>query len=84
MTHKKEPLGKNFSRDYNWPTEVKHQNFVFGVGSNRCDSAKDLLFPQNGHFEEKPEYANMYLKTHGNVGPGVQRNREYDWKTIDP
>lgn len=84
MTHKKEPLGKNFSRDYNWPTDIKSQDFAFGVGSNRCDSAKDLLFPQNGHFEEKPVYANMYLKTHGNVAPGVQRNREYNWNTIDP
>lgn len=26
----------------------------------------------------------MYVKTHGNVAPGVQRDREYDWKGIDP
>jgi hypothetical protein len=72
MTHKKEPLAKTYSRDYVWPTAVKEQsNFAFGVGSNQCDRAKDLIFPSNGALEEKPVYANMYLKTHGNVAPGV-------------
>jgi len=34
-------------------------------------------------MEEKPEFAKMYQKTHGNIPAGVQRSREYAW-TIDP
>ena len=26
----------------------------------------------------------MYAKTHGNIAAGVQRKRDYDWKTINP
>jgi len=26
----------------------------------------------------------MYLKTHANAQAGAQRDREYDWKDIDP
>lgn len=73
------------SRDYEWPSQVKtpHGGFAFGLGSNRCESAKDLLFPTNGAMEEKPEFSKMYEKTHGNVPAGQQRSREYNW-TVDP
>jgi hypothetical protein len=33
MTHKKEPLGHSYTRDYVWPSGVKEQH-AFGVGSN--------------------------------------------------
>jgi len=46
-------------------------------------SAKDLLYAKNGSLEERPEIAAMYNKTHGNIAPGAQRKRDYDWQ-LDP
>jgi len=42
-------------------------------------SAKDLMYAKNGSLEEKPEVAAMYRKTHGNIAPGTQKQRDYDW-----
>lgn len=61
-THKKEPLGRGLTRDYEWPTAVKentsaNNDFAFGITSNQCDKAKDLIFPARGANNEKPEYA---------------------------
>lgn len=82
MTHKKEPLGHSYTRDYVWPSSVKDSN-SFGVGSNQCESAKDLLFPNSGARDENPDYARMYEKTHANYAAGAQKSRQYNWK-IDP
>ncbi len=57
---------------------------AFGVSSNKCDSAKDLIFPAYGAKPEDLVNAQMYAKTHGNIPAGVQKSREYDWKGIDP
>lgn len=43
------------------------------------ESAKDVLYPAGYEKEEKQEVAKMYNKTHGNFGPGEQRDREYNW-----
>lgn len=71
------------SRDYAWPSSVQKQ-FAFGVGSNKCDSAKDLIFPASGAKPEDPAITSLYAKTHGNIPAGVQRSREYAWRGIDP
>ena len=34
---------------------------------------------ENGSREEKADVAAMYRKTHGNFGPGEQRQRDYQW-----
>jgi len=41
------------------------------------ESTKDVLYIKDGSKEEKPEIAKMYKKTHGNFGPGEQRERDY-------
>jgi EF-hand domain-containing family member B len=38
-----------------------------------------LLYTKGGSLEERHEVTKMYVKTHGNYGPGEQRTREYDW-----
>ena len=38
-----------------------------------------LLYPTGGEKEERMENAKMYNKTHGNYGPGEQKEREYQW-----
>ena len=81
-THKKEPLGRGLTRDYEWPSSVTGPNFEFGVGSNRCESAKDLLYPQNGANQESHAYALQYQKSHANYEPGKQRTRDYTWSAI--
>mmetsp|Transcript_41618 Transcript_41618/g.40005 ORF Transcript_41618/g.40005 Transcript_41618/m.40005 type:complete len:150 (+) Transcript_41618:117-566(+) len=43
-------------------------------------SAKEILYAPEGSKEEKQEVAQMYMKTHGNFGPGEQRDRGYQWK----
>lgn len=44
--------------------------------------AKELIYPAGGDKEEKKLTAEMYKKTHGNFGPGEQRQRDYNW-TVD-
>ena len=82
MTNKKEPLGRSYTRDYVWPATVNKQ-LAFGSGSNHCESAKDIIFPESGAKEEKPEFARMYEKTHSNYQAGAQKTRDYDLP-IDP
>ena len=83
QSHKREPLGKGLSRDYQMPTDTHNSDFRFGIKSSQCDNAKDLISPQGGAQEEKPEFAKMYEKTHSNIPAGVQRSRDYDWP-VDP
>lgn len=52
----------------------------FGVPTQGLENAKDILYPMGGAANENLDVANMYRKTHGNFGPGEQRNRNYDWK----
>ena len=55
-------------------------NHTFGVPTGASAPAKDVLYPQDGSLEEKAETVKMYQKTHGNVAPGAQKKRDYDWQ----
>ena len=76
----REPLGKSYQRGYQWPEQAKGDGHSFGVPTGYSMSAKDVLYPAAGSYEEKGETAKMYQKTHGNFGPGEQRTRDYDWQ----
>jgi len=78
-SHKREPLGKPMPRNYEFPEEVKKEDFKFGVKVVDSESAKVVLFPENGEKHESPEVQAMYLKTHGNYEPGQQKERGYKW-----
>lgn len=56
----REPLGKTYSRGYEWPNETQDKQFKFGVPSGQQYSAKDLIYPAGGSLEERPETAAMY------------------------
>ena len=75
----REPLGKSFQRDYNWPTAAEGGQGKFGVPTIGSESAKEVLYPMGGEMEEKGDIAKMYSKTHGNFAPGEQRARQYEW-----
>jgi len=78
---KREPLGKSYTRSYNWPEQAQSGKIVFGLPSKDCINAKELLYPANGAAPESHEHEQMYKRTHSNYNPGEQRNREYDWNT---
>lgn len=78
---KREPLGKSYSRGYNWPEQTEEGKATFGLPSKDLVNAKELLYPKNGAMEETHAHAEMYKKTHANFAPGEQRQREYDWNT---
>ena len=75
----REPLGGGYRRGYNWPNAAENGGIAFGVATTGLDNAKELLYTKGGSLEEKPDVTKMYVKTHGNYGPGEQRGREYDW-----
>lgn len=78
---KREPLGKSFQRNYDWPEQTANGKTTFGLPSKDCINAKELLYPQGGASHETPEHAEMYKRTHANYHPGEQRQREYDWNS---
>lgn len=83
-SHVKEPLGKGFSRQYQWPDKTANGEIQFGVPSQGLESAKEMLYPMGGaHIADDPSTTAMYRKTHGNYAPGEQKQREYNWK-FDP
>jgi len=75
----REPLFKAFERGYQWPEVVANkENFPFGVPTISSDSTKEIVNPTNP-LVNPPEVEAMYKKTHGNFGPGEQKDREYFW-----
>jgi len=83
---KREPLGRSMTREYQWPTQANEGKIAFGLPSKELANAKEIIYPAGGALDEKRETMEMYKKTHGNFGPGEQRNREYNWAanpTID-
>lgn len=80
-SHKREPLGKGFSRGYVWPAAAENGNAKFGKPTQGLESAKEMLYPAGGAtaHEDRDTQA-MYRKTHGNYDPGEQRTRDYNWK----
>ncbi len=79
----REPLGKGYSRDYQWPDRAEGGSIAFGVGSKDLESAKEMIYPLGVGQPESKVVSDMYRKTHGNFAPGEQKNRNYDWK-LDP
>lgn len=79
-SHVREPLGKGYSRAYEWPDKTSNGAMKFGVPTTGLENAKELLYPSGGGRQEAEDIANMYKKTHGNYFPGEQKNREYNWK----
>jgi len=79
----REPLGKGYTRNYQWPEQAKHGGIAFGVPTAGLENAKEMLYPHGGAFDEQPQIKELYKKTHGNFQPGEQKNREYNW-TVDP
>ena len=69
QSHIREPLGKSYQRNYNYPDQVKNQDFQFGVPTGESESAKDVLYPSDGHREGKRRVND----------PGQQKDRTYNW-----
>ena len=78
-TKKREPLGKSYCRNYNWPEAAEGGKTTFGLPTKDIINAKELIYPAGGAADEQPDFAAMYKRTHSNYYPGEQRNREYDW-----
>jgi hypothetical protein len=67
---KREPLGRSLTREYVWPAQANNGNISWGLPSKDSYNAKEIIYPQGGALEEKPENAMMYKKTHANFMPG--------------
>lgn len=78
---KREPLGKSYTRDYQWPEAAENGKTTFGLPTKDSIKAKDILFPAGGAADENAANAEMYKRTHSNYYPGEQRVREYDWSS---
>ncbi len=68
-SHIREPLGKSYQRGYNYPDQIKQGDFEYGVPTGTSESAKDVLYPLDGHREAKKRTED----------PGVQKERSYNW-----
>ncbi|KAL7679935.1 hypothetical protein Plhal304r1_c072g0160951 [Plasmopara halstedii] len=86
-SHKREPLGKSYSRGHNLPAHFREPDFAFGMSGTICESAKELLYPSTAAtlLNNQKEEA-LYKRSHGSVAPGEQKNRNYQWEKakIDP
>jgi|TARA_B110000305_G_C19345940_1_gene591672 hypothetical protein len=81
---KKEPLGKSFSRQYDWPATAEKGAINFGVPTRGLENAKEILYPLGGsRISDDPTITAMYRNTHGNFAPGEQKVRDYNWQ-FDP
>ena len=73
---KREPLGKSLLRNYEFPEEVKQEDFRFGVPIKGKLNAKELIY--NGCLLEEPDdVKKLYYKTHGITDPGEQSKRGF-------
>ena len=82
-SHQREPLGKGFTRNYQWPEKASQGNMAFGVPTAGLENAKEMLYPLQGAQNDTQDIQDLYKKTHGNFQPGEQRMRNYNW-TVDP
>ncbi|TYZ61125.1 hypothetical protein PybrP1_007856 [[Pythium] brassicae (nom. inval.)] len=83
-SHKREPLGKSYTRGHVLPANMQKPEFAFGVSGTFGDSARELLYPSTTLNNKQDE--ELYKRSHGSVAPGEQKNREYRWEAakIDP
>lgn len=79
MSNKREPLGTSMTRTYNWPKAAQNGTVAFGIPTKDSMNAKEILYPTNGADPERPEFQQMYLKTHSNFSAGEQKRRGYNW-----
>lgn len=47
-SHQREPLGKGYTRKYDWPEKTQNGDIKFGVPTAGLENAKDMLYPQGG------------------------------------
>ncbi|KAG1688725.1 hypothetical protein DVH05_003162 [Phytophthora capsici] len=86
-SHKREPLGKTYSRGHKLPAYMQRPEFAFGMSGTFCESAKELLYPStSARLRNSEEDEARYKRSHGSVAPGEQKNRNYRWEAakIDP
>ena len=77
-SHQREPLGKGFTRSYQWPEKTQSGAIACGVPTSGLESAKEMIYPMGGaHVTDDKEVHEMYKKTHGNYDPGEQKQRNY-------
>jgi hypothetical protein len=69
QSHIREPLGKSYARGYNMPEQTKDEKFQFGVPTLSSENAKDVLYPADGHREDR-------RRTND---PAYQKDRAYNW-----
>ena len=50
-SHVREPLGRGYSRQYDWPAHANAGNMKFGVPSTGLESAKDMIYPMGGAMQ---------------------------------
>lgn len=83
-SHKREPLGKSYTRGHVLPANMQKPEFAFGISGTFGDSARELLYPSTSFNNRQDE--ELYKRSHGSVAPGEQKNREYQWGAakIDP
>jgi len=88
---KREPLGKSYMRGHKLPEglggEKPFGTIIGAMELNAHPKSKDLIYP-TGLDEDGPgtDTHARYVKTHGDYGPGEQRDRNYDWEKagVDP
>ncbi|CAN0155213.1 unnamed protein product, partial [Discosporangium mesarthrocarpum] len=73
---KREPLGRSYVRGHQLPKKVLDEGFRFGVGSNKSEAAKNLLYPHPTEAELQVGGCDCYP-------PGEQRRRDYCWGGVD-
>lgn len=59
--------------------ETEKENYKFGYPILYSESAKQVLYPVETLKLHTEEARQLYKKTHGNFGPGEQKEREYQW-----
>ncbi|KAG2768699.1 hypothetical protein JG687_00011572 [Phytophthora cactorum] len=87
VSHKREPLGKSYSRGHKLPAHMQKFEFAFGMRGAFCESAKELLYPStSARLLNSQEDEERYKRSHGSVAPGERKNRNYRWDAakIDP
>lgn len=87
LSHKREPLGKQYSRGHTLPADLVEKGFGRPTPQDISgDPTKRMLHPEE-RIQPENEAA-LYRKSHANYAPGEQRRRGYEWVdskgAIDP
>ncbi|KXZ53002.1 hypothetical protein GPECTOR_8g371 [Gonium pectorale] len=86
----REPLGHGYVRGHKIPGGLGTER-PFGIpydakGKDLARQAATVIFPTDRPAEEDPATQQLYVRSHGDYGPGEQRRRNYDWGAtgVDP